>query len=151
MKNRILIIGNNDFSREYYEDGVFKINNKKYISSLYAKYDVFNFSKDNLNCVSAKCMTKLFCDLYDFKACVISLGLAEIKNNDINDFENHLRDLVELLISKNVEPILLEVDSDNYNVVEVNSIIKRVRSEYNLKNDLFNDLIICNPKLQLCH
>ena len=151
MKNRILIIGNNDFSRECYEDGVFKINNKKFLSSLYNKYDVYNFSKNNLNCVSAKCMTKLFCDLYDFTACVISLGLAETMNDTVSDFEDQLRDLLDLLISKNIEPILLEVDSDNYNVIEINAIIRKLRLEYNLKNDLFNDLIICNPKLQLCH
>ena len=151
MKNRILIIGNNDFSREYYEDGVFKINNRKYIKSLYEKYDVFNFSKDNLSCVSAKCMAKLFCELYNFNSCVISLGLEEVKSNRISFFEDDLRELVEYFISISVEPILLEIDSEDYNVIEVNSIIKKIRTEYKLKNDFYNDLIICNQKLQLCH
>ncbi len=150
MKNRILIIGNNDFSREYYEEGVFKINNKKYIKSLYSKYDVFNFSKENLSVVSAKCMTKLFCDLYTFNACIISLGSFELKNNLMSDYEYQLRILVELLLSKNIKPVLLEIDSDEYSVVEVNSIIKKIKAEYKLENDLYNDLITCSPKLQLC-
>ncbi len=151
MKNRILIIGNNDFSREYFEDGVFKINNKKYIKSLYEKYDVFNFSKDNLTCVSARCMAKLFCELYKFSLCVIAIGLEEVRSNSMSSFEDNLRELVEYFKSISVEPILLEIDSDDYNVIEANSIIKKIRAEFKLKNDFYNELIVCNQKLQLCH
>ena len=151
MKNRILIIGNNDFSREYFEDGVFKINNKKYIKSLYEKYDVFNFSKDNLTCVSARCMAKLFCELYKFSSCVIAIGLEEVRSNSMSFFEDNLRELVEYFKSISVEPILLEIDSDDYNVIEANSIIKKIRAEFKLKNDFYNELIVCNQKLQLCH
>jgi len=151
MKNRILILGNNDFSRECYENGVFKINNKNYIKYLYKEYDVDNFSKENLNCISARCMCRLFCELYKYSKCVISLGIDEIKNNTISSFEYELKELVNYLISRNIEPVLLEIDSDKYNVEEVNSIIRKVCKEYKLKNDLFNNPGSFNPKLQLCH
>jgi hypothetical protein len=146
MKNRILIFGNNDFSREYFEDGVFKINNKKIINSLYKKYNVDNLSNDNLTCKKALKLSKAFISNYHYSACIIALGKKEIADNNTECFEENLQSLVNMLLYYRVTPILLDVDVNN-NII--NTSIERVKKESNLKLGLYDGLIM-NSKLQVC-
>jgi hypothetical protein len=150
MKKRILIIGNNEFSREYYEDGVFKINNKKYIKALYQKYEIDNLSKDSLSCDSAIRMSKFYIENNKYSSCIIALGLDEARRNTVEELKDKLSTLLEELISKDIEPILLEIDSEKYNVSLANSVIREVKKEYKLSQDMYNDLIVNGSKLQFC-
>ena len=150
MKKRILIIGNNEFSREYYEDGVFKINHKKYIKALYQKYEIDNLSKDSLSCDSAIRMSKFYTENNKYSSCIIALGLDEARRNTVEELKDKLSTLLEELISKDIEPILLEIDSEKYNVSLANSVIREVKKEYKLSQDMYNDLIVNGSKLQFC-
>ena len=150
MKKRVLIIGNNEFSREYYEDGVFKINNKKYIKALYQKYEIDNLSKDSLSSNSAIRQAKLLEGKNNYSSCIIALGLEEVMNNSLDNLKDNLKVLLDDLLERDIEPILLEIDSEKYNVSLANSVIREVKKEYNLNYDLYNDLIVNSSKLQFC-
>lgn len=151
MKNRILILGNNEMSREYYKDGVFKINKKKYISALYYKYNVDNLSKDNLDSSSACKLLMSYILKYKYSACVISLGIEDYKNNNLHLFEENLQTILNMLKLYRIVPILLEVKDSSIDCSEINKIIRKYKSNLNLNYGLFDGLIMYNPNIQFCN
>lgn len=150
MKNRILIIGNNDFSREYYENGNYKINNKKYINTLYKNYDIDNLSNSSLDSCKAYKLSKAFILKYKYSACIISFGIEDLKKNSLDLFEENLQNILNMVSLNGIECILLEVDkSKDLDVEMVNRIIRKYKSEFNLNYGLYDKLIM--NKVQFCN
>ena len=150
MKNRILIIGNNEFSREYIDNEICKINKKKYISALYYKYEVHNLSNDSLDSAKAYKLAKAFIEKNKYQACIISIGKEDYRNNTIELFEENLQNILNMLKSYRIVPILLEVSDSDIDLEEINRIIRKYKKELNLQYGIYDGLIFYNPNIQFC-
>lgn len=149
MKKRVLILGNNNLSRECYINGVYTINNEKYINDLYKKYDVDNLSNDNLNSVSAYNLVKGFIAKNKYSACIISFGYNDLLNNKVELYEENLQKILNMVSLNGVECILMEINkSKDLDVEIINEIIRKYKAKLNLKkgHDGFNI-----NKVQLCN
>ena len=151
MKNRLLILGNNEFSREYYEHGVFKINRRKSVSALYYKYDIHNLSKENLDSSTACKLAMSFITKYKYSACIIALGIEDLKQNKLHLFEENLQMLLNMLKLYRIVPILLEVEDQDIDCTSVNDIIRKYKRELNLNYGVNDGLLMYNSNIQFCN
>ena len=118
MKNRIIVLGNENFQREVYKDGFCNLyNDNKYLNTLYKKYDIDNFSNAKLTSEKALSFLKIFTKIYKYDACVLVLGDSDISDNKTCDLEKNLDEIVSLLISFDIKPVIIN-DKNYYNNYE---------------------------------
>lgn len=137
MKNKIIIVGNDNFTREAYVKGKFIVYpKKKYLNQLMEENDVVNISSPSLTTTKSINMIKAFIETQDFDYCIVSLGKAD-ENNGLNaaEIENNLQIIINVLISRGIVPVLC--NPYNYEIdTQLSTIVERVKNKYNLKTTL---------------
>lgn len=139
MKNKILLIGNEKFTREAYQDGKYIIlPKKKYLDVIYDTYSVDNLSCPNLTSDKAIGLIQAFVSYNDYEMCVISFGKAEMLKNSIEMFEKNLQIIINMLISSGVMPILMDIEVSGFgNLHFYNNVINKLRKINNVDNDFY--------------
>lgn len=143
MKNKILLIGNEKFTREAYVDGKYIIlPKKKYLDVLYDTYSVDNLSCPNLTSDKAISLVSAFTSYNDYDMCVISFGKAEILKNSIEMFEKNLQIIINMLISSGVMPILMDIEAEGIKDLSFyNNVIKRLKKANNVENEFYGNCL----------
>ena len=143
MGNRILLVGNEKFTREAYKDGIYYIMpEKKYLNAIYESYEVDNISNLNLDTNKAINLIKLFCDTNDYDFCVICFGENEIRTNSPIVFKKNLQSIINILKNRGIAPIFVEfVSNIGYDIDTYNKIIRELKDLNNVESKLYCDCI----------
>ena len=141
MKKRILLIGNDKFMREAYDDGKFVVLPKrKYVDALYESYEIDNISNYELTSKSAISLVECFIKHYDYDICLISFGTNELKNISVENFKKNLQNIVNVLICKGVVPVIMEFNSDSsIDVNPYNQVISDIKAMNKFDNKFYNE------------
>ena len=143
MKKRILLIGNDRFMREAYQDGnYFILPKRKYIDTLYDLYEIDNISNFELTSSRAISLVECFMNYHTYDICFISFGSNEIKSISVDLFEKNLQIIINMLICKGVVPVVEEFDLDSsFDVEPYNKVIIDIKNRINLDNKKYSECL----------
>ena len=106
-----------------------KLHKKKFAEKYDGKYvDEFIW----IPCSLDPEVLKIFTKIYKYDACVLVLGDSDISDNKTCDLEKNLDEIVSLLISKDIKPVIIN-DKNYYNNYEaLENKIEKLLKKYNL-------------------
>ena len=137
MKNKIMIVGNSNFTREAYVEGEYVVYPKNDIlNQLFNNYDCLNISSPNLTTSKSINLIKAFTEKQDFDYCIVSLGKADekigLKDTEI---ENNLQIIINVLISRGIVPVLCN-PANSLDETNLSIIIGKIKNKFNLNTSL---------------
>ena len=143
MKKRILLIGNDRFMWEAYEDGkYFILPKRKYIDTLYDLYEIDNISNYGLTSTRAVSLVESFVNYHNYDMCFISFNINEIKSVSLDMFEKNLQIIINMLICKGVFPVMMEFpESSDLNVSGYNKVINDLKIRNKFDNKSYNECL----------
>ncbi len=113
MKKRICIIGTNELSDYYYDNGDYITNCSNVGNIITSNYDVDNFSYSNLSGIHVLNELNERLKYYNYSLCILSIDI--LFNKDLWSIEE-IEDVISLLIKSNCNVSLLVLDAKNIDI-----------------------------------
>lgn len=131
MKKRMIVFGGNIFTSMNYNNGDYEIKKNKVLNKLNEKFDLLNFSNENLTSKKALQYAQIFLKANQFDECILELGSADSKLSTVAEFENNLDKIVTLLFDNNIKPVFVSMPNENKNE-EYQNVIDSIVKKYDL-------------------
>ncbi len=113
MKKRICIVGTNELSDYYYDNGDYIVNSSNVGNIITSNYDVDNFSYSNLSGIHVLNELNERLKYYNYSLCILSIDI--LFNKNLWSFEE-IENVISLLMKNNCNVSLLVLDNKNMDI-----------------------------------